>query len=142
MTRDQSLRQQAASLMAAIIAIRREARRAPACGRMLAGLLSQFEQLLLSYFERQERELTPRLLESELGSAVMTGREFAAELEDLRKMGLPYFRNWRMAASIEAQADSFRYESDLVLGAIENRLSRECQQLYPAAEEAARLRAA
>ena len=142
MTRVHGLRQEAASLMAAIVSIRREARRQNLHAGTLVGLLGQFEQMLVAYFDRQEAELTPGLVGSGHGAAAMAGREFAAELDDLRKICPPYFRNWNRPCSIESQFDSFRFESDLVLGAIENRLKREYLQLFPAAEELARLRAA
>ena len=105
-------------------------------------MLIQFEQMLSAYFGRQDAELTPRLTTSGIAGPAMTAREFAAELEDLRKMCPPYFRGWSSAAAIDGQLDSFRYESDLVLGAIENRLKRENLQLYPAADEVARMQAA
>ncbi len=142
MTRNMSGRQEAAGLLAAIFAIRRELRRETANGAELAQMVLQLQRLLLAYFERQERELLPLLAASASAVTVMTGREFAAELVDLRTMCPPYFGNWSKAGAIDAQFDGFRYESDLVLGAMQSRLQREGTQLYPLLEAEVRLRAA
>ena len=93
-------------------------------------LLSQLLGKLTIHLAMEDRSLYPRLSEHDDARVRDTANRFQSEMGHISKTLEAYNKKWATPAAIQANADAFIAETDGVLKALADRISRENDDLY------------
>ena len=108
--------------------------------RTCALILGKMTGLLTVHLAAEDRSLYPRMEGSGDPDAARIARDFAAEMGGLAATYAEFAGRWRSGSAILGDVEGFRTEAALVLYALERRITRENDELYPLADRMVELR--
>lgn len=82
----------------------------------------------------EDAVLYPALLRADDPAVVELSRGYQAEMQGIAGAFGEFVRKWRVATHIAGDPEGFRGEANAVFRALHERIRRENQELYPAAE--------
>jgi hypothetical protein len=100
----------------------------------LADLLARLSGALKVHLGMEDRVLYPALVASSDPEVQRLARRFQAEMGSLTEGFGAYVTKWRLPASIEGDPHGFAAETKHVFGALAQRIERENNELYAAAD--------
>ncbi|MEQ7873524.1 hemerythrin domain-containing protein [Sphingomonas sp. ASV193] len=109
---------------------------APAVALDLARLIG----LVRVHLAQEDRLLYGAMIGSGSAHAAATARRFAAEMGGLAERIEAFAMRWSSSALIALDLAAFRAELDSLLAALDERIARENEQLYPLAEATGAIR--
>jgi hypothetical protein len=103
----------------------------------IATELAKFSGLLKMHLAMEDNSLYPSLLKSTDTKVRDTATKFQKEMGDIKAAFEVYSKKWLSAANMAADPDSFKKETTDLFKALKNRIQRENDELYAAADKAA-----
>lgn len=108
----------------------------------LVRLLTKLNGLLRVHFAQEDCLLYPAMIAGRDRSAARLAQQYQAEMGGLAQQFETYMRCWLSSAAILAAFAEFRADTLEILAALDARIEREDQLLYPLADRALGGRAA
>ena len=99
--------------------------------------VAQLLGLLRVHLTIEDEQLYPELIASDDACTASLARRFAREMGGLAERLEEFAMHWSTSAGIAARLGEFREETRELFAALENRIRRENQQLYPLADRLA-----
>lgn len=134
MSRTALLRRQHDAAMALITDIRTRLAEAKPDAYVIGLSLAKLTGLLRIHLAQEDRTLYPEMIASGNSAASAAARSFQEEMGGLSQRFAEYAARWTTSRVIESALPEFRKETLTVLAALEMRIQRENEQLYPLAE--------
>ena len=97
-------------------------------------LLSKFAAKLNMHLTMEDKALYPKLITSKDLKTSQIAREFLTEMGGIKVVVEKYIHNWSLAKNIIASPEIFIKESKLIIGALQTRIDKENNILYPLAD--------
>lgn len=96
--------------------------------------VAQLLGLLRIHLAEEDMYLYPQLINAGDRRTAEMARRFADEMGDIAGRLEEFAMRWSTSAMIDARFDEFRQETRAIFAALETRIRRENQQLYPLAD--------
>lgn len=100
----------------------------------IAQLIVSMSTGIKFHLAAEDAVLYPALLRADDAATVELSRSYQSEMQGIAAAFGEFVRKWRVGAHIAGDPEGFRVEANAVFRALHERIRRENQELYPAAE--------
>jgi hypothetical protein len=136
MSRSTALRRQhdAASMLAAQLLVEIDNYRGRESAYAISLDLAKLLGLLQIHLAQEDRSLYPSMIASGNEQAAAVAQRFFAEMGGLCQRLQAFASRWSCPKAISSDFDRFRHETIMILAALNGRILRENEELYPLAD--------
>lgn len=93
--------------------------------------LAKLLGLLRIHLAQEDKSLYPSMIKSGDERVAAVAERFVAEMGGLAESLGVFASRWSNSAAIASNFDDFRRESRIIIGALDSRIARENEELYP-----------
>lgn len=102
----------------------------------IASTIVKMSSTIKLHLAVEDNMLYPALAKSANPEAARKGQAFQSEMGSIANAYLAFARKWNLGSLVAAQPEVFRADANGIFKALQQRIQRENEELYPLAEQA------